>query len=191
MQRLQRIPTALTALSILLVPTMVMAASEGEKTPELITINLGMFILFLLTFMVAAFLLNKFAFGPILAGLDTRDQRISSSIENAEKVEKEMAEIDEKRATIIGDADDQAKSILDEARKGGNELKRLMEEEGKEEARIMRENAERDIRSAEEKARSDLKRESADMAVNLARQVLGEELKTNGDAFVNKLIKEL
>jgi len=190
LQQLQRPPTALMAFGLVLAPSLSMAAS-GEESVELIKINFGMFILFLLTFMFAAFLLNKFAFGPILAGLDARDERITSSIENAEKVEQEMAEIDTKRATIIDGADEQAKSILDEARKGGNELKRVMEEEGKEEARIMRENAEREIRSAEEKARADLKLESADMAVQLARQVLGEELKTNGDAFVNKLIKEL
>lgn len=183
--------SALLLISATLLFTGPVLAAGGGEDPEIITINLGMFILFLLTFMAVAFLLNQYAFGPILGALDEREQRISDSLENAEKLEAEMAQLEDKRASIIGAADDQAKSILDEARKGGTELKRLMEEDGKEEARILRENAEREISAAEEKAKSDLRRESADLAVKLAKTVLGEELKTSGDAYVSKLIKDL
>ena len=188
---MKRFRGILLAVTTLLCAHPALAAGGGDS-PQLITLNLGMFILFLLTFMVAAFLLNKFAWGPILSGVEEREQRIGENLEKADKLDSELAQLEEKRVTVIHQADEMAKEILADARKGGAEIKRHMEEDGKEEARILRENAEREIASASAKVKDLLKQDSADLAVQLASSILEKELDEKGQAaLVDKLIAEI
>lgn len=187
MNRLRKI--ALTSLVLLQSSAF---AAGGGPTLTALKLDFGMFILFLITFMVAAFILNKFAFGPILEALDSREGRIADNLDKADKLDRELAELEDHKTSVVAQADAMAKEILAEARKGGNEVKRILEEDGKDEARILRENADREIAAAEEKAREQVTRDSADLAVKLASSILEKELDGKGQAaLVDKLIAEL
>lgn len=118
---------------------------HGKKSVNLINPDLPMFLLFLLLTLAAFFLLAKYVWKPLLAALDEREATIKASLDNAEKVEEELAQIETTRADTITAADQKAKDIIEDARKGGAELQRAMENDGKEQARILRENAEREI----------------------------------------------
>jgi F-type H+-transporting ATPase subunit b len=136
-------------------------------------------------FIVLLVVLKKFAFGPILSALEAREQGIRDSVENAEKIEAELADIEGKRSGIIAEADHKAKDIVAEARRGAVE-------EAREDAKIMEENAQREIRAATDKAKAQLRRESAEIAVALAGKVIGENLDdARNKALVNNLIEQL
>jgi len=155
------------------------ASGGGEPTKiDLIqeVINFKFFILFLIVFLIAAFILNKFAWGPILAGLDQREATIQASLDNADKIESEMAGLEATVQAKIDDADEQSKQIVAEARKGAGDAARHIEKEAKDEARIVMENARRELASEQAKAQASLKAESADIAIALATKILGENL---------------
>lgn len=146
----------------------------------------------LVIFIGVLFVLKKFAFGPILAGLDAREQGIRESVTNAEKIEAELADIDGKRTEIIGVADQKAKDIVSEARQGAVEEANHVRAKAREDAKILEENAQREIHAAQEKAQAFLRRESADIAVALAGKVIGENLDdARNKALVDNLIQQL
>jgi F-type H+-transporting ATPase subunit b len=152
----------------------------------------SVFVWTLIIFCALLVVLKKFAFGPILAGLDAREQSIRDSVTNAEKIEAELDGIEGKRASIIGDADHKAKDIVAEARRGAVEEANHVRAKAREDAKILEENAQREIRAAQDKAQAILRRESAEIAVALAGKVIGENLDdARNKALVDNLIQQL
>ena len=135
-----------------------------------------MFLWTLITFTVVAIILSKIAWRPILTALDKREETIRKSIEDAEKVEQEMAAIDGSRKRIIAEADDKAKDIVGRARQAGVEAERVIKDKAREEAGILLENANREINAVREKAAADLRKESVETAIALASKLIGENL---------------
>jgi hypothetical protein len=68
-----------------------------------------MFFWFLAVFLVAFAILKKFAWGPILAGLDKRETDIRQSLENAERIRAELARLDGTCQQRLAEADQKAK----------------------------------------------------------------------------------
>jgi len=144
------------------------------------------------TFLIVAFLLYKFAWRPILTGLDRREDGLREAVKNAEHLQREMAELDEKKAAIIQAAEQEAKDEIAAGRKAAAEAARNIEHRAKEESRILFENAQREIRTEQAKAADTLRRDSADVAVRLASRILDEELDdAKRRALTDKLLKEV
>lgn len=151
-----------------------------------------MFFLFLVVFGLAAFILKKFAFGPILEGLDQREAEIERSLENADHLERELATLDETVASKISDADDEVRTMIEDGRVAAREAGQIIEAKAREEAQIVRENAERDLASAKGKAEGELRQVSAETAVAMAAKLLNQQLDTKArKALTDQLISEV
>jgi F-type H+-transporting ATPase subunit b len=96
------------------------APAEGGGIAETIAKTFGwnaqLFVSQLISFLIVAFLLQKFAFKPILAMLDDRRKKIEESLSNAEKIKAELAQAESTRKQLISDASAQANKIIEEAR---------------------------------------------------------------------------
>ncbi len=140
----------------------------------------SMFFWFLTIFVIAALILKKFAFGPILQGLEAREEEIERSLENADRLERELATLDETVKTKLDDADSKARELIDSGREAAREAGKVIEDKAREEAQILRENADRDIASAQGKAENALRATSAEVAVEMAMSLLNRELDAKG-----------
>jgi F-type H+-transporting ATPase subunit b len=151
-----------------------------------------MFFWFLVVFGAAAFILKKYAFGPILEGLDQRESEIERSLENADRLERELAALDDQISTKLSEADHKVRSMIEDGRVAAKEAGQVIEAKAKEEAQIVRENAERDLASAKGKAQGELRQVSAETAVSLAAKLLNQQLDDKGrKALTDQLIAEL
>lgn len=74
------------------------------------------FIAQLLTMLVVLWVLNRYAYKPLLDMLEERRRRIAESMAQAEQVKQELAKAQEAREKIIADAGKQAQQLIDEAR---------------------------------------------------------------------------
>lgn len=97
------------------------ATTEGTKNiPQQIAETFGwnptLFFSQLISFLVLAFLLRKFAFQPILQVLAERRQRIAEGIASADKARAELANTQVKIQELLGQAGQQATKIIEEAR---------------------------------------------------------------------------
>ncbi len=157
-----------------------------------LSIDWQMFLWFLAVFVIAGIILKKFAWQPILDGLEKRENDIRASIENAERIRGELAELDAKRTTALADADAKAKEILDAARKAAQEAARVIEHKARDEANILLDNARREVKTATDKARAVLRQEAAELSVGLAGKILKDQLdSTRARALNDRLIQEL
>lgn len=88
------------------------ATEVGEK----FGFNTQLFISQLIGFFVVAFLLQRFAFKPLLALLEDRQKKISDSLAAAEKMKADLAKADEDRKRLLAETGIQATRIIEEAR---------------------------------------------------------------------------
>ena len=91
-------------------------AKTFREIAETFGVNWPLFISQLISFVIVAFLLQKFAYKPILQMLDERRRRIEESLVNAEKIKVELAQAESTRRQLISDASAQANKIIEEAR---------------------------------------------------------------------------
>jgi F-type H+-transporting ATPase subunit b len=129
-----------------------------------------------IVFGLTLLILWRFAWKPIVEGLDRREQSIADHIDQArvgaEKAEATLKEYETKLAT----AAEQATAILAEAKKEAEAAKERIVSEAQEEAQKAKQRALADIESAKEQAVRELAQKSVDSAVQLAGALVRKEL---------------
>ena len=78
--------------------------------------NTSLFISQVISFCIVAFLLKKFAYGPILKVLLERRERIEEGLKNADRIKAEVAKTEAARQEILNNANTQANKLIEEAR---------------------------------------------------------------------------
>src|SRR5262245_34821465 len=68
------------------------------------------------SFGIVAFLLQRFAYKPVLKILEERRQQIADSIANSEKIKAELARAETQRQEVLAQANAQALKLIEEAR---------------------------------------------------------------------------
>jgi F-type H+-transporting ATPase subunit b len=159
----------------------------GEK--DLLSPDITLLVFTWVTFLLLLAVLYKYAWKPILAGLDAREDNIRRSVEEAEKIHEAHAGIEETRGRIIAEAEKESKEIISQSRRGAQNAAKVIEQKAREEAQIVLENTQREIKTEREKIQAQLRRESADIAVALAARLLEENLNDEKNRqLIDKLI---
>ncbi|MGE0266850.1 MAG: F0F1 ATP synthase subunit B [Candidatus Omnitrophota bacterium] len=168
------------------------ANQHGSELPGFLTPDVTLMFVTWGCFLVLLFLLSKFAWKPILAALDAREQHIRKSVDDADKIKKEMENLAEKQRQILKEAESTAKEIIDDSRKAAKEAAKHIADEAKKEAQIMLENARRDIKEELKEAQATLREESADIAVQLAAKIIEANLdEAKSKKLISQYITEL
>ncbi|HEV3077702.1 MAG TPA: F0F1 ATP synthase subunit B, partial [Thermoanaerobaculia bacterium] len=127
-------------------------------------------------FVLVLVVLGKFAWGPLLAGLQAREAYIREALETArrdrQEAESRLREYEEKLAA----SRTEATAIIDEGRRDADAVKRKIEEQAKQESAKMIERARREIDAAAAEATRQLYALSAHLATELAARIIGREL---------------
>jgi F-type H+-transporting ATPase subunit b len=89
---------------------------QMKATGEQFGFNKAIFISQIISFLIVAFLLKKFAYGPILKVLLERRERIEEGLKNADRIKGELAKTEAARQEILNKANTQANKLIEEAR---------------------------------------------------------------------------
>jgi len=105
----------------------ILAAAGGftdlvKDTAETFGWNLKLFLSQVISFVLVALLLRRFAYQPILSVLHERRERIAESLRNAEKIKQQLAEAEKHHAEILAKAHAEAQKMIDEARESSGHL---------------------------------------------------------------------
>lgn len=165
------------AAALLLAPAALAAQSEAAaETPSVFAGDVGNAVWTLVIFLLVLAVLGKYAWGPLLTGLQKRESYIRDALESArrerEEAQKLLREYQEKMAAARGEAT----AIIDEGRRDAEVVKRRIEEHAKQESDKMIERAEREIAAAKTEATRQLYALSASLATELAGRILGREV---------------
>ena len=167
----------LVVLTTLMIAAPALAAeAEHEGGADIFSGDVGNAVWTLVIFGLVVFVLGKFAWGPILNTLQTRESFIREALEKA-KHDREAAEerLKEYEARLAASRAE-ATAIVEEGRRDAEVVKRRIEATAKEEADKMIERAKREIHIATDTATKELYTLSAKLATQLAARVIGREL---------------
>lgn len=149
--------------------------AEGEAAPPL-QFRIDTLIFSLLIFVLLVLLLAKYAWKPIMDGLEKREQSIAKDINDAktanEKALSTLAQYENK----LQAARDEASALVAEAKKDAEVAREKILARANEEAQRQREKAVAEIRAARDQAVRELAERSVDSAVSLAGSLVGKEL---------------
>ncbi len=100
-----------------------------RDTAETFGWNPWLFLSQVISFVIVALLLRRFAYRPILAVLDERRRKIEEGQLNAEKIKKELAEAERRYQEILAKANADAQKMIDEARESAAHLSERKQQE--------------------------------------------------------------
>ncbi len=166
-------------------------ASEGGES-NLFAGDLGNAVWTVVIFGLVVLVLGKFAWGPLLDGLQQRERFIRDSLESA-KDDREKAEARLKEYTEqLQAARAEATRIVDEGRRDAEVVKSRIEAETQTETGKMVERAKREVEIAKQTAVADLYKVNATLATQIASQILQRELKAEDhDRRITNAIEEI
>ena len=165
----------------------VLLSAEGGRSFDLLSPDPGLIFWTVLTFIGLLFLLRKTAWGPIIDGLDRREQTIRNSLAAAEKAREDGARLLEEQRATLAEAHGEAQKIIDR----GNAAAKILQEEllakAQFEAGEVLESAKREIRLETDRARSALREEVVDLSLRVAGKLLERSI---NDADHERMARE-
>jgi F-type H+-transporting ATPase subunit b len=148
---------------------------------SLTTPAIGTIFWTVLIFGLFVFLLGKFAWGPVMKAIKSREEMIRGSLESAEKAREEMLVLQADNEAILRKAREERDKILRDARVAYDKLISDAHEKAAEESKVLVTRAKEMIEREKNKALTDVKNEVASLAIEVASRVLGEKLKDNDE----------
>ena len=136
----------------------------------------GLFIWTILTFLVLVGLLAKFAWRPLLQALESRQDLIRKSLDDAQRAKQELDRLQHESAQIVRAARVEAESIITASRSDGERLRNELREKARTEAEAIIKNAERQIQLETSRAVQQIRHEVVDLSVMIASKLIQRNL---------------
>lgn len=133
--------------------------------PDLSLWTLAVFLLLLV-------ILRKFAWGPIIAGLDKREKKIADDIAAAQQAHEDAQALLASYEAKLASAQDEVRAIIEEARRDAQHTQAEILAKARSEAEAEMQRAKREIATAKDQALKELMETSANLAVELAGKVI-------------------
>jgi F-type H+-transporting ATPase subunit b len=142
----------------------------------LIQVTPGLMIWTIVCFLIALFVLKRYAFGPIQNLVDERQQRIRRALEEADEARDEARELLEEHRKLIGQARSEAEEILSDARQVGKAMQQRVKEETEVDRQRRLEETKRQIEAETRRALEAIRSEVAELSLVAAEKVARKSL---------------
>lgn len=160
---------------------------------QLLTPSLGLLFWTLLAFLIVFFVLRKFAWGPILSSLSKREQGIADSLEAAQRVRLEMAQLKNENEALLAKAREERGALLKEARETKDRIIAESKEQAKVEYSKIIAEAQQAIETQKMAALTDVKNQVGKLVIEVTEKVLRRELSNPAaqEAHIKDLVEEV
>ena len=153
----------------------------------LVQLDPGLFVWTILTFMLLFVLLAKFAWKPLLKALSEREEKIRSSLEQAEAAQQKLEQLNSESEKIIGKARSEAQSIVADGKAAAEKVRDEIEASAKEKANSIVSQAEKRIASEKKQAISEIRGEVGALSIQIAEKLIRKNLsKEDNMALINE-----
>jgi F-type H+-transporting ATPase subunit b len=150
------------------------SSSANESNPLKIEPALAFWTL--VVFLGLAFVLGKYAWKPLLAALERREQHLEHVLLETERARNEGEGLLAEHRRLMAKAAEDVRNILDKGRHDAQAAADQIVKMAQAEAEAARQRAQRDIASARDQALAEIWEKTADMAVSVAGRVLDKQL---------------
>jgi F-type H+-transporting ATPase subunit b len=158
----------------------------------LVQLDPGLFIWTIVTFLVLLALLAKFAWTPLLAALETRQNAIRKSLDDAQQAKEELERLHVESGKIIQRARNDAETIIAQSRSDGDRLREELKQKARAEADHIVKNAERQIQLETSRALEQIRHEAIDLSVMIASKIIQRNLsKEDNEKLIDEALKQV
>jgi len=152
----------------------------------------GLFIWTIITFLVLLALLAKFAWRPLLNALESRQESIRKSLDDAQKAKEELERLHAESAEIIRQARVEADAIIVRTRGDAEHLREEMKQKARAEADGIVKNAERQIQLETGRALQQIRREAVDLSVMIASKLIQRNItKEDNERLIEEALAQV
>ena len=152
----------------------VLAASEGE--PSLFAGSFAQSLAAVIAFTVLFIVLRKAAWGPIIKGLQDRENKIREDLQKAEQANADAQKTLDEYKAKLAEAHAEARSLLDQTRADADALRTKMVADAEAEAARQRDRVAGEIDAAKNQALQDIYAQAAEIAVTVAGKILQRQI---------------
>ncbi len=139
-------------------------------------INPGLMVWTVITFVLLAIVLGKYAWKPLLQALNEREGKIRDSLDQAEKARSEAAELLKQNEKNLARAEEEYQKIIREGKALAEKLKDEIVVKAQQQAQRQLQQAKDEIQRDIDAAKQQLRNEVADLAIQAAGKILDETL---------------
>jgi F-type H+-transporting ATPase subunit b len=152
----------------------------------------GLYIWTILVFLILVGLLAKFAWKPLLAALDNRQQSIRKALDDARRAKQELEVIHAESAKLLAQARSEAAEIVSRSRSDADRFREEMKEKARGEAATLLRNAERQIELETTRALQQIRQEAVDLSVGIASKILQRNVsREDNERLIEETFKQL
>lgn len=130
----------------------------------------------LIGFLITVWLLKKYAWGPLLAIMEERRNKIKSEFDSIEAEKEKVADMAAAYETKLKDIDADRRARLVEAVNEGKKIAKEIEAEARVEALAKSEKAQAELERDVAKAKVQLKNDMVNMTITAAEKIINEKL---------------
>jgi F-type H+-transporting ATPase subunit b len=152
----------------------------------------GLFIWTIVTFLVLLALLAKFAWRPLLEALDTRQNAIRKSLDDAQQARQELERLNAESTQIIARSRQEADAIITQSRADGDRLREEIRQRARAEADLIVKNAERQIQLETSRALEQIRHEAVDLSVMIASKIIQRNLtREDNERLIDEALRQV
>jgi len=150
-------------------------------------LEIGQIVTQIIGFLIAVFLLKKFAWKPLLSILEERRSKIKSEFDNIDKEKKKVEDLLSLYQTKLKEIDSLARVKIQEAAREGQKMANEIKENARKESKDILTKGREEIQRDVDKAKVQLKNDLVNMTMRVAEKLIRERLDEEKD---KKLIAE-
>jgi F-type H+-transporting ATPase subunit b len=160
---------------------------------ELLTPALGLLFWTLIAFLIAFFILKKFAWPMIINSLKERELTIAESLSTAERVKLEMTQMKSENEALMVQAREERSIMMREAKEIKEKIITEAKNQAKAEASKIMAETTIAIENQKMAALIDIKNQIGNMVVEISEKVIRKELSAKADQeiYIRKLADDL
>jgi F-type H+-transporting ATPase subunit b len=176
----------------LLVMVPIARAAEAEKPNIFDPADIPLGIWSIVVFVIVLVVLKKYAWGPILEGLQKREHNIESAVRDAQQARDEAQRLRDQLQAEVNHAHEKVRDILDEGRKHAQQTTDEMIGKARTEIQSERDRLRREIEVARDQALQELWKQTADLATMVSAKAIRRQLSADDHRkLVDEALTEL
>ena len=161
-------------------------AESARRTGETFGFNAWLFFSQVISFALVAWLLQIYAYKPILTVLEERRKRIADGLANAEKIKRQLAESEQRYQEILTKANTEAQKMIDDARASAAAVKEKETQRAIGEAEQILTKAREAAALEHTKMLTELKREVGRLVIGTTAKVTGKVLNADDQKRISE-----
>jgi F-type H+-transporting ATPase subunit b len=149
---------------------------QEEAKSNIFKGTLDLAIWTVVVFLVLVFVLRKYAWQPILEGLDKREKSIASAMEEAKAAREEAGRLNERLQAEMNKAGETIRGMMDEARRNAEKLAADFMAQEKAKVQAERERLHREMEVSRDQALQQVLARAAELATLISRKAIRRHL---------------